>query len=97
LHFTGGKIHEKALVRKEPVRLTYRDGEVMVTPEEKDIFFISLEKATEACREAVKTDERIVAFKAKFLVPLMTGARSTRTASRRATCPCLRVDSTRFS
>ena len=59
-----------ALVRKEPVRLTYRDGEVMVTPEDQDIFFISAEKATEACREAVKAEERIAAFKAKFLVPL---------------------------
>jgi hypothetical protein len=60
----------KALVRKEPVRLAYRDGEVMVTPEDQDLFFISAEKATEACREAVKADERIAVFKAKFLVPL---------------------------
>lgn len=59
-----------ARVRKEPVRLTYRDGEVMVTPEDQDIFFISAEKATEACREAVNTDQRIAAFKARFLVPL---------------------------
>jgi hypothetical protein len=60
----------QALARKEPVRLSYRDGQVMVTPEDQDIFFISAEKATEACRDAVKTEERIAAFKAKFLLPL---------------------------
>ena len=60
----------KTLARKEPVRLSYRDGQVMVTPEDQDIFFISAEKAMDACREAVKTDERIAAFKARFLLPL---------------------------
>jgi len=59
----------KALAGK-PVRLSYRDGQVMVTPEDQDIFFISAEKATEACREAVKADERIAGFKSKFLLPL---------------------------
>ena len=59
-----------ALVRREPVRLSYRDGQVMVTPEDQDIFFISAEKATEACLAAVKNDERISVFKAKFLLPL---------------------------
>jgi hypothetical protein len=59
-----------ALTRKEPVRLTYQDGQIMVTPEDQDIFFISAEKATQACREAVKTEERIAAFKALFLLPL---------------------------
>ena len=42
----------------------------MATPEDQDIFFISAEKATEACRNAVKTEERIAGFKSKFLVPL---------------------------
>ncbi len=60
----------KVLSRKEPVRLTYQDGQVMVTPEDQDIFFISAEKATEACWEAVKMDGRIAAFKEKFLLPL---------------------------
>ena len=60
----------KSLGSKDPIRLSYRDGQVMVTPEDQDIFFISAEKATEACREAVKVDERIGAFKAKFLLPL---------------------------
>ena len=39
---------EKALTRREPIRLSYRDGQVMVTPEDQDIFFISAERATEA-------------------------------------------------
>lgn len=42
----------------------------MVPPEDQDIFFISAEKATSACREAVKTEERVAAFKARFLLPL---------------------------
>ncbi len=42
-----------ALVRIAPVRLSYQDGQIMVTPEDQDIFFISAEKATEACRDAV--------------------------------------------
>jgi hypothetical protein len=60
----------KALIRKEPVRLSYLDGQVMVTPEDQDIFFISAQKATEACRNAVKEGERVAGFVAKFLVPL---------------------------
>ena len=59
-----------AIARREPIRLNYRDGQVMVTPEDQDIFFISAEKVTAACREAVKAEERIAAFKARFLVPL---------------------------
>jgi hypothetical protein len=60
----------KVLSRNQPVRLSYRDGQIMVTPEDQDVFFISAEKATEACREAVKMDERITVFKEKFLLPL---------------------------
>lgn len=60
----------KTLARNEPIRLSYRDGQVMVTPEDQDIFFISAEKATDACRQAVKTEERIAAFKERFLLPL---------------------------
>src|SRR5262249_10120472 len=60
----------QALSRKAPIRLSYRDGQVIVTPEDQDIFFISAEKATEACRQAVKAEERIAAFKEKFLLPL---------------------------
>jgi hypothetical protein len=59
-----------AIARREPIRLNYRDGQVMVTPEDQDIFFISAEKAMAACRDAVRADERITAFKTRFLVPL---------------------------
>jgi len=59
-----------AVARKEPIRLSYRDGQIMVTPDDQDVFFISAEKATDACRQAVKTEERISVFKSRFLLPL---------------------------
>jgi hypothetical protein len=58
------------VARKAPIRLSYRDGQVMVTPEDQDIFFISAEKAAEACRQAVQRDDRVKSFKERFLVPL---------------------------
>jgi hypothetical protein len=61
---------EKALSRREPIHLSYRDGQVTVTPEDQDIFFLSAEKATEACRQAVRAEERVANFKREFLVPL---------------------------
>ena len=42
---------EKALTRRGPIRSSYRDGQVMVTPEDQDIFFINAERAAEACRD----------------------------------------------
>jgi hypothetical protein len=51
-------------------RLSFEDGEVVVTPKDRDIFLISAEKATEACRSAVRLDERIERFESEFLVPL---------------------------
>jgi hypothetical protein len=42
----------------------------MVTPEDQDIFFISAERATEACRDAVRHDERVARFGRGFLLPL---------------------------
>jgi hypothetical protein len=60
----------KTNMRREPARLSYRDGQVMVTPEDQDLFFLSAAKATEACREAVRDEERVAAFKEKFLLPL---------------------------
>jgi hypothetical protein len=43
---------------------------VIVTPEDQDRFFISAEKATEACREAVRREQRFARFNLEFLVPL---------------------------
>src|SRR5262249_47392333 len=35
-----------------------------------DIFFISAEKATEACREVIRQDQRVAKFKDEIVVPL---------------------------
>ena len=59
----------KSATRK-PVRLSYEDGQVVVTPQDQDIFLISAEKATEACTEAIKDQERVTRFKSEFILPL---------------------------
>lgn len=51
-------------------RLSFTDGEVVVSPRDRDIFLISAEKATEACRNAVQQDRRIKQFEAELLTPL---------------------------
>jgi hypothetical protein len=51
-------------------RLSFEDGQVIVTPKDKSIFLISAEKATEACRNAVRVEERIQLFETEFLFPL---------------------------
>lgn len=56
--------------RRQFARLTFEDGEVVVTPKDRDIFLISAERATEACRHAVLAAERIKRFESDFLVPL---------------------------
>ena len=58
------------LARREAVRLSFRDGEVMVTPKDRDIFFISAEKATDACRDVIRQEERVTRFTDDFLIPL---------------------------
>jgi hypothetical protein len=42
----------------------------MVTPEDQDIFFISAQKATEACRDAIRQGEMVAKFKEQIIVPL---------------------------
>lgn len=59
-----------AATRRKAARLTFEDGEVMVVPPDQDIFFLSAEKATEACKHAVQVQERVGRFKAEILVPL---------------------------
>jgi hypothetical protein len=56
--------------RRSPAKLSFKDGEVMVTPQDQDIFFISAEKATEACREVIRQDQRVSKFKEEIVVPL---------------------------
>src|SRR5436309_1868663 len=60
----------KTAPRRAPVKLGFKDGEVMVTPQDQDIFFISAEKATEACREVIRQDQRVARFKDEIVVPL---------------------------
>lgn len=56
--------------RRMPVRLKFNDGQVIVTPQDMDAFFISAERATEACKEAVRRDERFHQFQDDFLIPV---------------------------
>lgn len=56
--------------RRQVARLSFEDGEVVVTPKDRDIFLISAEKVTEACRNAIQLDQRVGRFESDFLVPL---------------------------
>lgn len=56
--------------RRQIARLSFEDGEIVVTPKDRDIFLISAEKATEACRNAIQLDQRIMRFESEFLFPL---------------------------
>jgi hypothetical protein len=60
----------KTAPRRAPVKLCFKDGEIMVTPQDQDIFFISAEKATEACREAISRDQRVAKFTDEIVAPL---------------------------
>jgi hypothetical protein len=61
---------EAKTVRRQPAKLSFADGEVMVTPKDRDVFFISATRATEACREAIQKEEVTRRFESDFLVPL---------------------------
>lgn len=61
---------EAKAARRQPAKLSFADGEVMVTPQDRDIFFISAQRAIEACREAVHVEESIKRFESAFLVPV---------------------------
>lgn len=56
--------------RRKPAKLSFADGEVMVTPQDRDIFFISAKRATEACREAIQSDQTFKRFESEILLPL---------------------------
>ncbi len=51
-------------------RLSFADGEIIVSPRDRDIFLINAEKATESCRNAVRLDRRIERFELELLTPL---------------------------
>jgi hypothetical protein len=63
-------ISQPTVVRRKFARLSFSDGEVVVSPRDRDIFLISAEKATEACRNAIQLDNRIKRFEAELLTPL---------------------------
>jgi hypothetical protein len=56
--------------RRQPAKLSFADGEVMVTPQDRDIFFISAKRATEACRDALHNDQTFKRFESEILLPL---------------------------
>jgi hypothetical protein len=56
--------------RRQYARLSFEDGEVVVTPKDRSVFLISAEKATEACRDALRREEGIERFESDFLIPL---------------------------
>jgi len=56
--------------RQQYARLNFTDGEIVVTPKDWDVFLISAEKATDACRFVVQMDQRIKKFQSDFLIPL---------------------------
>src|SRR5438128_12378603 len=60
----------RTLTPRQAVRLHYQDGKVMVTPEDQDIFFISAEKATEACKDFIRNEERVKRFTDEVILPL---------------------------
>ena len=57
-------------VRRQPARLSFKDGEVLVTPNDQDIFLINAVRAVEACQRAIKNEERVSRFKSELLIPL---------------------------
>jgi hypothetical protein len=61
----------KTAAPRMPVRLTFQDGQVMVTPKDRDIFFISAEKATEACSNVIRAEQRVAKFEEELLWPLV--------------------------
>jgi hypothetical protein len=65
----------EALQRK-PARIHFKDGQVIVCPEDQDVFLISASKAIEACQQAVRQDEILHHFKTTLLKPLSDWAES---------------------
>jgi hypothetical protein len=51
-------------------RLSFTDGDVVVAPRDRDLFLISAEKATEACRETIQAEQRVKQFEEQLLTPL---------------------------
>ncbi len=56
--------------RKSPVRLRFDDGQVVVSPEDQDVFVISSQKAVEACQLMADFARKYASFKDDVLLPL---------------------------
>jgi len=59
---------------RRPARIRFKDGQVVVCPEDQDVFLLIAENAIDACREAVRRDERMHHFKESLLRPLVNWA-----------------------
>lgn len=55
---------------RRPAKISFSDGEVVVQAKDRPRFVMSAEKATEACAEAVRAEERFVRFEQSLLKPL---------------------------
>jgi hypothetical protein len=55
---------------RQIVRLSFEDGQVVVTPKDRSTFVLSAEKAVEVCRDAVRRSELFEVFESRFLIPL---------------------------
>ena len=67
----GGQLMaEASTTRRQPARLSFEDGQVVVTPKDRDVFVLAAEKAIAACQMLVAADERFKTFESAFLIPL---------------------------
>jgi hypothetical protein len=60
----------KTAIPHRAIQLRYSDGIVMVTPEDEDRFFMTAQRAVEACQEAHRLDAAVRSFKEQFVRPL---------------------------
>jgi hypothetical protein len=56
--------------RREPIRLSFEDGQVICTPKDQDKFLISASRAIEACSRSIRESERVSQFREHLLTPL---------------------------
>ena len=57
-------------VPRAPAQLSFKDGQVVVSPRDMDVFVISAAKAIEACQGEVKKSQHVERFSEEFLAPL---------------------------
>ena len=69
--------------QRKLARIHFQDGQVVVTPEDQDVFILGAEKAIKACKEAIHSDQMLEHFRTTLLKPLSVwaGARSEKVAA----------------